>query len=124
MLFRSDRDLRRLADVVPALAGIEARHAWSGVEGYLPDMLPVIGESRTTPGVFHAFGFSGHGYQLSLGVGRVIADLVLTGRSDIPIAAFDIGRFTSSAATDERVAREFEPALVACMQAKPGVDHA
>jgi sarcosine oxidase, subunit beta len=109
---RIARDLTRLAEVVPALRAVDARRAWSGVEGYLPDMLPVLGASHTTPGVVHAFGFSGHGFQLAPGVGRVVADLIVDGRSDIPIPALSIARFAAGVATDERLAREFEPAAV------------
>ena len=66
---RVERGLARLAEVVPGLGRMRAGRVWSGIEGYLPDMLPVIGWSRTTPGLLHAFGFSGHGFQLAPGVG-------------------------------------------------------
>lgn len=110
---RMRRDLDRLADVLPALQGISPRRAWSGIEGYMPDMLPVIGESGTTAGVIHAFGFSGHGFQLAPGVGRVVCDLVVQGRSEIPVAAFSIARLRDGVTADERLGREFDPALVA-----------
>ncbi len=110
---RVRRDLARLAEVVPALGGIAAQRTWSGVEGYLPDLLPVIGASRTLPGVIHAFGFSGHGFQLAPAVGRIIADLASVGGTALPIAAFAIARFEHGVAADERLVREFEPALIA-----------
>ena len=44
-----------------------------------PDRNPVIGHSRTTPGLIHAFGFSGAGFQIAPGVGEVVADLVRDG---------------------------------------------
>ncbi len=114
------RDLGRLADVVPSVRGIGAQRFWSGVEGYLPDMLPVMGPSRTTPDVFHAFGFSGHGFQLAPGVGRVMADVIAKGRSEIPISAFSIARFEAGVADDERLSREFEPTAVAAVTASEG----
>ena len=54
----------------------------------MPDRNPVIGPSGTTPGLFHAFGFSGHGFQLVPVVGAIIADLVTTGATTREIAAF------------------------------------
>ena len=48
---------------------------------------------RGASGLFHAFGFSGHGYQLAPGVGAVMADLIADGRSDKPIDAFSIRRW-------------------------------
>ena len=56
-------------------------------------MLPVFGWSRTTPGLVHAFGFSGHGFQLAPGVGAVVADLIAEGRTETGIEAFSIARF-------------------------------
>jgi len=63
-----------------------------------PDDLPVMGPSRTTKGLFHAFGFSGHGFALGPAVGAVMAELAVDGRTATPIAAFDIGRFTATEA--------------------------
>ena len=44
--------------------------SWAGIEGMVQDHLPVLGASGTTPGLVHAFGFSGHGFALSPLVGR------------------------------------------------------
>lgn len=61
----------------------------------MPDVIPVIGPSRNVDGLWHAFGFSGHGFQLGPIVGSVIADLILNGASPIPIDAFSPTRFTA-----------------------------
>src|SRR5262249_53945689 len=42
---RLARGLARLAEVLPGLGSVRAGGVWSGVEGYLPDLLPVIGWS-------------------------------------------------------------------------------
>jgi len=105
--------LARLNSVVPGLGRLQAGRVWSGVEGYLPDMLPVIGASGTTPGLVHAFGFSGHGFQLAPGVGAVVAELVSTGVSETPIDAFAPARFADGAVVDDKLWREFDPELVA-----------
>ena len=59
----------------------------------MPDDIPVIGPSSTAEGVYHQFGFSAHGFQLGPGAGAMMAELVATGHTNMPIAAFDIGRF-------------------------------
>lgn len=110
---RVERGLARLAEVVPGLGRIRAGRIWSGVEGYLPDMLPVIGWSKTTPGLLHAFGFSGHGFQLAPGVGAVVADLIVDGSSETPIESFSIERFAGGVTPDEKLWSEFDPELVA-----------
>ena len=55
---------RETIALVPCLRHVQIIRTWTGIEGYMPDVIPVIGPSRTTPGLFHAFGFSGHGFQL------------------------------------------------------------
>jgi sarcosine oxidase subunit beta len=85
--------LRSLVRLLPALADVSVIRTWSGCEGYVKDGLPVMGRSATTPGLYHAFGFSGHGFQLGPGVGDTMAELIATDRTDIPLADFDIARF-------------------------------
>ena len=100
-----------LLRAVPALADGVLLRVWSGIEGYIPDMLPVLGPSRTTPGLIHAFGFCGHGFQLGPGVGAVLADLVLDGRTATPLAHFDIARFADGTSqVAESFRREFAAA--------------
>jgi sarcosine oxidase subunit beta len=93
---RNDSLPRLMQHTLALLPGLQHAHilrTWSGTEGYLPDRQPVIGASLTTPGLFHAFGFAGGGFQLGPGVGAVLADLVRLGASDTPIAPFSIARF-------------------------------
>jgi sarcosine oxidase subunit beta len=99
--------MRRLIETVPRLAGASLIRVWSGIEGYLPDLLPIIGKSRTTPGLFHAFGFCGHGFQLGPGVGLVLSELIADGSTRTPLQDFDIARFGGAVAADERFKREF-----------------
>ena len=97
-----------LAGMVPALAQAAVIRVWSGTEGYLPDMLPVLGPSRAVPGLFHAFGFSGHGFQLGPGVGLVLSELIVDGCSPTPLPGFGIERFEGSVEPDEKFRREFD----------------
>ena len=89
--------------IIPRLAGAMVIRSWTGTDGQMPDVLPVMGPSRTTPGLIHAFGFSGHGFMLGPAVGAVLSELVLDGRTDIPHEAFDIGRFAGQDATEPDV---------------------
>jgi sarcosine oxidase subunit beta len=110
-----------LVRAVPALEGAALLRVWSGIEGYLPDMLPVIGPSGTTPRLLHAFGFCGHGFQLAPGVGDVLADLVLDGSSITPLDRFSIGRFADgSSEVAEHFTREFDKSLQAQAAAHTG----
>lgn len=85
--------------IVPALAGCNVIRTWSGIDGEMPDVIPVIGFSATTPNLVHAFGFSGHGFQLGPIVGEIIAELVTEGRSASPLGPFAIDRFAGPVQT-------------------------
>lgn len=90
---RLPAQLREVVRLVPALRDVAVIRQWSGAEGYVADGLPVMGASGTTPGLFHAFGFCGHGFQLGPGVGDAMAELVATGRCSTPLEPFSIARF-------------------------------
>jgi sarcosine oxidase subunit beta len=77
----------------PQLSGTRIVRAWAGIEAVTPDEIPVLGPSATEEGAWHSFGYSGHGFQLSPVTGRIIAELVTTGRSALPIARFRSDRF-------------------------------
>ena len=88
------RSIPKLLEVVPALADAHIVRTWTGIDGETPDAIPVLGASATTPGLFHAFGFSGHGFQLGPAVGEVLAELATRGSTPTPIEAFRVDRFT------------------------------
>jgi sarcosine oxidase subunit beta len=89
----SARAIGKAIQIVPWLESALVIRSWSGIEGLMPDDLPVIGFSRTTPNLVHAFGFSGHGFQLGPVIGMIIDELIRNGVSQSPLGAFDIGRF-------------------------------
>jgi len=96
----SELDFRALAvsartvwDLFPAMRGATVVRAWAGIEARMPDDIPVIGPSETEEGAFHAFGFSAHGFQLGPIVGAILAELIATGHTNLPIRPFRIGRF-------------------------------
>jgi len=92
--------MRKLATSLPAFAGVQVIRTWSGIEGGLPDDIPVIGPSRTTPNLVHAFGFSGHGFQLGPVMGDIVTELLVEGETPSPIDAFAIDRFGGAAPAD------------------------
>lgn len=85
--------MAKTLDLVPALKGAQVIRTWTGIDGQMPDRIPVIGLSTTTPNLVHAFGFSGHGFQLGPVIGEILAELVTTGRSTSPLDAFAPDRF-------------------------------
>jgi len=97
---KTDLDWHQLAksantvvDFFPQLKDVRIVRAWAGIEGFMPDNIPVISTAPNVKNAYHAFGFSAHGFQLSPVVGRIMAQLILDGRSELPIEPFDINRF-------------------------------
>jgi sarcosine oxidase subunit beta len=84
-----------VTDVFPFMQTVPVVRCWAGIEGIMPDQIPVIGPSPSAPEIFHAFGFSAHGFQLGPIVGKIMADLVTEGRTEFPIEPFRADRFTS-----------------------------
>ncbi len=99
--------------LVPALKGLRTIRTWSGIEGYMPDDIPVMGESAKESGLFYAFGFCGHGFQLGPGVGDVMAELIDRGRTVTPIDPFTIGRFANRDDSDANASSETETRRIA-----------
>ncbi len=66
----------RLAKHLPTLSDAGLAEAWAGMIDVMPDAVPVMDETPSLPGLFIATGFSGHGFGIGPGAGRVMADLV------------------------------------------------
>lgn len=80
-------------DFIPGLAHVPIIRSWTGVDGDTSDGVCVLGASETHPGLFHAFGFNGHGFLLGPAVGAVLTELILDGETRTDIGGLGIGRF-------------------------------
>jgi sarcosine oxidase subunit beta len=85
-------------EAFPALASVSILRTWTGLEGKTPDGIPYIGPSTAHPGLWHVFGFSGHGFQLAPAVGEVVARALISGNTEPMLAPFVPGRFAERAA--------------------------
>ncbi|MDH3759542.1 MAG: FAD-binding oxidoreductase [Gammaproteobacteria bacterium] len=83
----------RLADRLPALRGIELVEAWSGMIDALPDVVPVLDRAEID-GLWISTGFSGHGFGIGPGAGRVMAELIQNNSVDYDLRRFRLGRFS------------------------------
>jgi glycine/D-amino acid oxidase-like deaminating enzyme len=78
----------------PVFARMQVAESWGGMIDVTPDAVPVIGEVPSLPGFFLATGFSGHGFGIGPGAGRLAADLVAGDAPIVDPAPFRFGRFT------------------------------
>jgi glycine/D-amino acid oxidase-like deaminating enzyme len=87
--------VERVGTRFPGFTAASITGSYAGCYDVTPDWNPVI--SRTdVEGLVIAAGFSGHGFKIAPAVGRLIADLVVDGRSAdprIPESDFRLSRF-------------------------------
>lgn len=84
---------RALVKIFPAFAAMEESYRWGGMMDVTPDAVPVIGEVDTVPGFFLATGFSGHGFGIGPGAGKLVADLVAGDTPAVDPAPYRLARF-------------------------------
>ena len=88
-----DKAMRSLARDFPIFARARVAQRWAGRIDVTPDIVPVISGVDGVPGFFVATGFSGHGFGIGPGAGRLVADLV-TGRAPVvDPSPFRLARF-------------------------------
>jgi sarcosine oxidase, subunit beta len=80
-----EKILTRAASRVPCLADAEVnpRRAWAGLYEMTPDHHAIIGPAPNVQGLYFVNGFSGHGVMHSPASGRITADLILHGQTDL-----------------------------------------
>src|SRR5207245_1774422 len=91
-----EKILTHAASRVPVLAEAEVnpRRAWAGLYEMTPDHHAIIGPAPNVEGLYFVNGFSGHGVMHSPASGRVTADLIVRGHSDlIDASQLSIERF-------------------------------
>ncbi len=80
-----EKILVHAADRVPCFENlaVNPKRAWAGLYEMSPDHHAIIGPVAEVPGFFCANGFSGHGAMHAPATGKMVADLVLHGRTDV-----------------------------------------
>jgi glycine/D-amino acid oxidase-like deaminating enzyme len=92
--FVLDRALGSIAEAFPAFRGIKIEQKWGGMIDVMPDAVPVISAVDAVPGMFIATGFSGHGFGIGPGAGKLVADMVTGAPTIVDPTPFRLSRFT------------------------------
>ena len=91
---RSERAVARVKALFPAAADMRIVQHWAGLIDVTPDAVPVISTVEEIPGLVIATGFSGHGFGIGPGAGRLAADLAVGGEPVVDPAPFRFSRFS------------------------------
>jgi glycine/D-amino acid oxidase-like deaminating enzyme len=84
--------LAALKQAYPALSGVGVGSLWAGWIDVTPDSVPVISPVESLPGFWLAAGFSGHGFGIGPGAGRLAADLVNGDHPSVDPTPFRLSR--------------------------------
>lgn len=85
----------QVAERFPSFGEAGLASSWTGVYDVTPDWNPVLGRLPDVPGLLVGYGFSGHGFKLSPGVGLVLAQEALGLPTEVPLAPYAHERFRS-----------------------------
>jgi glycine/D-amino acid oxidase-like deaminating enzyme len=83
-----------LVQAFPVFHVMRIAESWGGMIDVMPDAIPVISGVDAVPGFFLATGFSGHGFGIAPGAGRLMAELVANETPVVDPAPFRYSRFT------------------------------
>lgn len=86
-----------LSRAFPAFKTMKVAQSWAGLIDVTPDAVPVISPVESVPGFFIASGFSGHGFGIGPGAGRLMADLVTGDTPIVDPTPFRYARFRHTA---------------------------
>ena len=86
-----------IAGTFPFFRDMKIKDAWAGLIDVTPDAVPVISKAGGLPGLVIATGFSGHGFGIGPGAGRLAADLATNASPVVDPTPFRLERFARSA---------------------------
>jgi sarcosine oxidase subunit beta len=99
-----EKVLTRAADRVPIFENlaVNPKRAWAGLYEMTPDHHPILGEAPGIPGFFLANGFSGHGVMHAPATGKILSDLILTGKTNlVDVSLLSLSRFAEGRMIEE-----------------------
>lgn len=85
--------MQRAVRFFPALKDVSVIRFFSGFRPYTPDGLSLMGEVKTLPGFYMAAGHEGDGIALSAITGKLMAELIVYGKTSYDISDFSPNRF-------------------------------
>ncbi|HEY4471160.1 MAG TPA: FAD-binding oxidoreductase [Stellaceae bacterium] len=89
-----ERARASIGESFPAFKNVAVAESWGGMIDVMPDAIPVISAVDKVPGFFIATGFSGHGFGIGPGAGRLMADMVSGAPPVVDPTPFRLSRFT------------------------------
>jgi sarcosine oxidase subunit beta len=91
------RFLKRMAktmiELVPTFGHLNVLRQWAGLYDVTPDAQPILGWTEGVDLFCQANGYSGHGFMIAPKVTELIAELIIDGKTSMPIDDLNLKRF-------------------------------
>ena len=84
----------------PELQGVQVAQSWGGMIDSTPDAIPVISEVSKLPGLIVSAGYSGHGFGIGPGAGRLAADLAMNATPVVDPTPYRYSRLVDGSGLD------------------------
>ena len=88
-----DEAAASLRDYYPSFQSMQIAERWAGVIDATPDVVPVISALPKVDGLYLASGFSGHGFGLGPGAGKLMAQMIAGEQTCVDPTPFRYSRF-------------------------------
>ena len=82
-----------LGKIVPAFKNLNIVRQWAGFYDVTPDAQPILGFTEGIDTLIQANGYSGHGFMVAPRVTELIAELIVDGKTSMPIDELNLKRF-------------------------------
>lgn len=92
-----EETLRRARMLLPEFANIPVQNAWGGYIDSTPDGVPVIDHAENISGFLIAAGFSGHGFGIGPGAGKLIAEMLAGKETFVAHKQYQLARLNKKA---------------------------
>lgn len=102
---------RNLQAAFPVFRDMKVLEKWAGLIDVTPDAVPVIDQVAAIPGLFLSTGYSGHGFGLGPGAGRLTAQLVMGEAPLVDTTPFRFARFDAAPLLKKQVMQAAETAM-------------
>ncbi|MCB8881540.1 FAD-binding oxidoreductase [Acidisoma cellulosilytica] len=90
----NDSAMETMRKLYPAFRDVPVVQEWGGYIDVTPDIVPYIGAAEDLPGLVVATGFSGHGFGIGPGAGRLAADIAMNETPFVDPTDFRLTRFS------------------------------
>ncbi len=82
-----------LGKILPAFKNLNIVRQWAGFYDVTPDAQPILGYTEGVDTLIQANGYSGHGFMVAPKVTELIAELIVDGKTSLPIDELNLKRF-------------------------------